>query len=204
MGGGTRGGTVANRRAALGATGLAGSPVETRRTEFVIGRLTKEITRSPRGLASVNASVVIFDRVRQAEDGSWEYDRSVKDDLEKYRRLVANALGSGQVEVEYMPSPWRTPPAALAGRDLGAAGWLARSAPVVMALVLAGAVVAFAARRSVERRAARTAAEAERAPPRPPLHPAEQLRREATRTAGEDTDRAAAILHRWIAREGVS
>jgi flagellar M-ring protein FliF len=199
-------GAVAGRSAALAGpvgTGVRGAPVETRRTEFEIGRLTREIVRSPGGLAKVNVSVVIFDRVRQAADGSWEYDRSVgsEQNVEKYSQLVANAVGTDlrSVELQYMPSPWKTPPEAAPARPgLEAAGWLA-----VAILVVAGAAVAFAARRSIARRA-EVAAEVDRAPPAPSLHPAEELRREAARGASENTERAAAIVHRWIAREGVS
>lgn len=206
---------MANRPAALSpaaAAAPAGSPVETRTREFEIGRLTSEITRRPRGLADVNASVVIFDRVRQAADGSWEYDRTVgsNENVERYTQLVARALGldteqEGQIVLQYMPSPWRAPPeAAVAGRGPGAAGYLA-----IAALVAAGAVVAYAAQRSFARRAVAAAAEAERPPEEPRLRPpaelpVKELRLEATRAAGEDTERAAAILHRWIAREGVS
>ena len=151
LSGAGRGGAVANRPAALSpaaAAAPAGSPVETRTREFEIGRLTSEITRRPRGLADVNASVVIFDRVRQAADGSWEYDRTVgsNENVERYTQLVARALGldteqEGRIVLQYMPSPWRAPPeAAVAGRGPGAAGYLA-----IAALVAAGAVVAYAA-----------------------------------------------------------
>jgi flagellar biosynthesis/type III secretory pathway M-ring protein FliF/YscJ len=208
-----RRGAVANRPASLSPSAArAGSPVETRTREFEIGRLTSEITRRPRGLADVNASVVIFDRVRQAADGSWEYDRDVGSDenVKKYTQLVARALGldpeqEGHVALQYMPSPWLAPPeAAVAGRGPGAAGYLA-----IAALVVAGAVVAYAAQRSFARRTGAAAAEAERPQEEPWLRPpaelpVRELRLEATRAASEDTERAAAILHRWIAREGVS
>lgn len=201
----TEGGAVAGRPAALegpARKGPGASPLETRKTEFAIGRLTQEITRSPRGLARITAGVVIFDRIRQAEDGSWEYDTSVgsEENLARYAQLAANALGTDveSIELQYMPSPWQAPPEAEPVRRVsGVAAWLA-----IAVLVTGAAAVVFAARKASARRAA--AAEVEARPAAPEVPPAEEVRREASRAASEDTERAAAVLHRWIAREGVS
>jgi flagellar M-ring protein FliF len=202
-------GASAGRPAVLPGAG-AGRVDETRRTEFDVSRLTQEVTKAVGRLAKVRASVVYFDRRKQDADGTWSYDKTVASEENRiaYRRLAIRALGledydEDAVEVQYMPSARAEPvveDARLRGRDVLA--WAAGAAATALAIaVVVAVVVAFA--RMVRRRGA-PPAEAVAALPEgePELPASERLRRDVARTAAEDVGRTAAILRRWIAREG--
>ncbi|MHC5057320.1 MAG: hypothetical protein ACYTKD_21815, partial [Planctomycetota bacterium] len=183
----------------------AGRGEETRRTEFDVSRLTQEVAKAVGTLGDVRASVVLFDRKTQKQDGTWEYT-SVEQDLASYKKLAVRALGvydEDAVEVQYMPSA-RAEPAVEDARPLGpdVLAWAAGAAATALAVALVVAVVvAFA--RMVRRRGAPPAEAVAALPEEAPGLPAsERLRRDVARAAAEDVGRTAAILRRWIAREG--
>jgi len=195
-------GAAANRPAEIpaGRAERAGG-TETRKTESAVSYVTREIARSPRGIADLRASVVLFDRLVETPDGRLRYDRTVvpeKVRLGEYARLAARALGlddPAAVEVQYLPSP-RAEPVGF-GEPGPSPAALAALAAVAVAVVAFGVGLGLVRRRA--RRAPAPAAAPEVAPaPGPPA----DIRTDVRRLVAEDLERAAAILGRWIAREG--
>jgi flagellar biosynthesis/type III secretory pathway M-ring protein FliF/YscJ len=196
---------TANAPAALPeVTSRARSETQYRKTESIISYVQREIRRSAKGLVDVSASVVVFDRLVQ-RDGVWQYDTSVKDHLDDYKALVARALGvSGdqarqKIEVKYLPSPWTSPPPLEEPARGTAWGYAAfAAAGVALALVVLGTLRIAAGRHRNEPAAdARPATPSDR-PQAPTVGP---LRDEVARIVGEDLERSAAILGRWLAKE---
>jgi flagellar biosynthesis/type III secretory pathway M-ring protein FliF/YscJ len=198
-------GASAGRPAALPRT-TASRGGETRTLVFDVSRLTKEVTKAVGSVAKVRASVVYFDRRKQNADGTWSYDTAVGDkNREIYQRLAVRALGlednGDAVQVEYMPSASSKPTVADAGgRGTNVIAWAASATAVAIALI-AGAVIALGRiRRSrTEQQMEATAAASET---NLELSASEKLKRDVAKTAAEDVGRTAAILRRWIAREG--
>jgi flagellar biosynthesis/type III secretory pathway M-ring protein FliF/YscJ len=192
-----------------GAPSASGSTRgQTRKIEAEVSRITQEISRAPKGLASVKASVVLFDRVMQDVDGTWKYERIADKDLDNYRALAGRALGlddeeikNKTVEVQYLKSPWAKPPVADAEPRLFSPPARAVAKVVIVAVAVA-LIAAFALGRLVRRRPA------EVEPPPAPVEPesgplsVEDLKAEVASSAAEDVERTAAILRRWIAQEG--
>jgi len=180
---------------------------EMRRTEIDVSRLTQEVTKAVGRLANVRASVVLFDRKTQKRDGTWEYT-SVEKDLANYKSLAVRALGledydKDAVEVQYMPSA-RATPAMEEAPMIGAGALTLALGAAATALALAAlAGLAYALAR-IRRGRAAPKAEAEAAAPESAeeVPAVERLRTDVSRTAAADVGRAAAILRRWIAREG--
>lgn len=177
---------------------------ESRETEFEYGWLVQEITREPKGVIKVKASVVLFDRLVEDEDGELKYDRSVvQGKLGEFKKLVANALGADlkadedAVQVSYLPSAVRPPsPPPIMTRELAksAISWL-----VVVSAAGAAVFVLFLAIRP--RRPA--------PPPEPPeeelpeeLPPEVRELRQARELAGRTLTRrkseATVVARRWL------
>ncbi len=182
---------------------------QTRKIEAEVSRITQEISRAPKGLASVKASVVLFDRVIQDADGTWKYERIADKDLDNYRALAGRALGldndeikNKTVEVQYLKSPWAKPPVAEAEpRLFGPLAWAAGA--VVIAAVAVGAIAAaFALGRLVRRRPAVVQPQPVPVEPEDQPQSAEKLKADVASSAAGDVERTAAILRRWIAQEG--
>jgi len=159
-------------------------------------------------LANVRASVVYFDRRTQNADGTWSYDTTVRDNLEAYKKLAVRALGLGEyddsaVEIQYMPSATAEPAVeGVSTRWPDILAWAAGAVATALALAaLAGVAVALA--RMARRRAGPgREAPAQAREEEPGLPASEKLRRDVARAAASDVGRAAAILRRWMAREG--
>ena len=180
---------------------------EMRRTEIDVSRLTQEVTKAVGTLGNIRASVVLFDRKTQKRDGTWEYT-SVEKDLAKYKGLAVRALGlegedDDAVVVQYMPSARATPAAEEASTiGPGALAWTLGAAATVLAMS-ALACLAYAVARIRRGRAAPKPELAAAAPELAEEVPVvERLRTDVARTAAADIGRTAAILRRWIAREG--
>jgi hypothetical protein len=191
------------------ADGPGARGFESRKIDAVVSEVRREITRSVGRFAEVRASVVLFDRLVQGSDGTWSYDRSLADDQEQldgYRQLAARALGIDEtaakdaIEIQYLPSPWATPPGAVEPRrGPGPAGYAALAVVAFAAAALVLGVV------RTTRRPAPAAAPPAAAPPEAPpspVPPGEALRREVADAVAGDLDRAASVLRRWIAKEG--
>lgn len=174
----------------------------TRKVEAAVSYITREIVRSPRGIAHIRASVVLFDRLVETPDGRLVYDRTVvpeKVKLGEYARLACRALGlddPSAVEVQYLPSPRHEPPSIERPR-----GYAVAAVYVVLGAGAAGFLTL--AWLLVKTRARGRPSEAVRPAEAPAVpQPAPDIRSELRRLVAEDIDRAAGILSRWIAREG--
>jgi len=181
---------------------------ETRKTEIDVSRLTQEVTKAVGTLANVRASVVLFDRKTQRQDGTWEYT-SVEKDLANYKTLAVRALGlegedDDAVVVRYMPSARATPASEETPTPwAGALAWVLGAAATAVAIAALASLAYALARTSRGRAAPKVKAEVATAPESAEEAPAfERLRTDIARTAAADVGRAAAILRRWIAREG--
>lgn len=196
-----------NQPAAL-PSAAAPLAANTRKTEAMVSWVTREVARSPKGLADVSASVVVFDRLVQTSDGGWEYDRSVEKHLEEYTTLVAHALGvtdvkemADRIEVRYLRSPWASPPVGVSRTENdGVTVFIIGGALLACALVV---IVGLAVGRRGRDLAvpAEAAAVAGAVSENEALSRTEVLRREAMKLVTEDVDRAAAVLGQWVARE---
>ncbi len=186
---------------------------ETQKIEAAVSRITQKISRSPKGLAKVRASVVLFDRVVQEPAGTWRYDRSVEKKLAAYGVLAARALGLAAadmkpgrpVEVQSLASPWATPQVETP-RPVASHGklWTVQSAALIAATVVA-ALLVFALVR-IARAGPRAGGDDTRAAAAPEEAAGENVMADATEqasgAASRAAERAASVLRRWIASEG--
>ncbi|MBN1809630.1 MAG: hypothetical protein JW909_11230 [Planctomycetes bacterium] len=172
---------------------------EERDNTYTYSYLLKEITRAPKGLTKVSASVVLFDRIVE-KDGTVQYDSKViAQGMDDWNRLVANALGiddATAVVVKHMPSAGPAPVvAAGVGVQLVAYRELAsRALTAVIALAaFAGAYVLF--RRYMAGHAGKEAPV-----PLPSGQPDRitQLQKAIADQVSQKPDRLARILARWI------
>lgn len=169
-----------------------------RKTESIVSQTTKEILGAVGEYADVRASLVVFDRVVQDETGAWVYARpeNIETNLQKYARLAANTLGVGveSIEVQYMKSPFATPPVEKVTKD---------TRPLILGmgitatlLVLLIVWLLLTGRRNTK---AQAAIDANAALLKEASVP-ESNELDIATLAAEDVDRSASILKRWIVR----
>jgi flagellar biosynthesis/type III secretory pathway M-ring protein FliF/YscJ len=81
-----------------------------RKARFDYERITREIVRAPGEIAQVRASVVLLDRLTDA-DGERAWNAAgVLENLDRFGRHVANAIGASPEDVEILHLPAAGPP----------------------------------------------------------------------------------------------
>ena len=119
------------------------------------------------------------------------------------RALGLEDYDKDAVEVQYMPSARATPAMVETPTPwAGALAWVLGAAAVAGALAALAGLAYALARISRGRAAPKVEAEAAAPESAEEIPAVEGLRADVSRTAAADVGRAAAILRRWIAREG--
>lgn len=157
----------------------------------------KDIVHSPEGVVDVTASVVVFDRIVE-DNGEVTHWRPAQQDLEDYRGLVANALGTGieQVKLTHVPSAFPPPDVVKAGVAVSVGAWGDVVADILLALLAVAGLVGgyFVLRGFLER----PDEKAEEVLPEVGADRISLLQKAIRQQAETQADRVARILSRWI------
>lgn len=195
-------------------TRSAGSTRDFRRSRATYSYVAKEIVKTPRGVESVTASVVLFDRTiekgssRVYDEGYWE---KYKDDFEKQIRNAIGASATDAVAVMYMPSAAERPAELEPGEPLHTtvASYMREYS---MLFVFAAVILSLGFLYSIARRegapAAPTPEQARRRrrvpvipPPSPELARLKEMQAQVRDVVEADPRSAAQLVQRWLSKE---